>query len=932
MAIDFDRPPAWRRYLRFWGSDVASDVDEELRFHLESRIAELAAEGWSEDTARQAARERFGDVDTIRLRCRELSEQRERTMRRSEWLSEVRQDVRYGWRTLARAPAFTIVAVLSLAVGIGANSAIFGLLHKVVLEKLPVSHPEQLVQVTRLFAGALPGRFPEGLDDDQRNAIRGLHGVRFAGMSGASMAINVGNNRTQYSIDGIEGTFFAVLGVRPLLGRLITEDDDRMAAPVVVLSEALWQHYFAGERSAIGKVIRINGNPFTVIGVTPGSYHGAVAFGGFNAAIPLSTMRSNRPPERRDGGRRLSVVIGRLDKGVRAAALEPLLRARLENCCGTTEGSGQEKSGAAAQGSSSQAAGKGSVAVGKGLITKQPDAASRSTIELTDMSRGMMGKFDVRAQYSGLLYSLMGGVLVLLLVACANVGTLLLARAETRRRELAVRYSLGAVRMRLVRQLLTESVQLALLGAVAGYFLSRWGLHALAGRMETGPLAELMIQRPDGAVLGFTTMVTALATVLFGVLPARRATQVDVIAQLKEGGQRLGGRRTGRLDRSLIVVQVALALLLVTTSGLLVQTLHNLRNLDAGFEATRLLMVRADFGRDRPTWAGMIDDDVILQRMQQLPGVRAAALAATAPVLGGSIWMSTVDVSGYTPAPDEDMSVKLNAVSADYFAAAGIALRAGRAFTASDGLGTEPVAVVSETFVRRFLAGRNPLGEVVRPGESAYRIVGVVSDARYANMRQEERPMLYLSPGQKVGAESEPLVLLLRTDGDPKDLADLVQRELRSSGQTVNIRQVTDMESAIHRSLIRERMAAILGTLFGVVALALAALGLYGVIAYQVAGRTMEIGTRMALGAGAGLVLWLVLRQSVALLATGFVVGVPLALLAARALGTQLFGVRTFDPATLGGALLVLTITGILASLLPARRATRVDPLTALRA
>jgi predicted permease len=441
-----------------------------------------------------------------------------------------------------------------------------------------------------------------------------------------------------------------------------------------------------------------------------------------------------------------------------------------------------------------------------------------------------------------------------------------------------------------------------------------------------------MIQRPNSTVLVFTTVVTALATVLFGVLPARRATQVDVVAQLKEGGQRLGGRRAGMLDGALIVVQVALALLLVTSSGLLVQTLHNLRNLDAGFDGTHLLLVRADFGKNRPNWSGMTDDDVVLQRMQQLPGVRAAALSATAPVMGGSIWMSTVEVSGYTPAPDEDMSARVNAVSADYFAAAGIALRAGRAFTAADGLATEQVAVVSETFARRFLANRNPLGAVVQQGEAAYRIIGVANDARYANLRQEERPMLYLSSTQRAGDESEPLVLLLRTTGAPNDLADLVQREIRGSGQAVNVRVVTDMQSAIDNSLIRERMAAILGTLFGALALALAALGLYGVIAYQVAGRTMEIGTRMALGARAGLVLWLVLRQSIALLITGFLVGVPLALVAARALGTQLYGVRAFDPITLGGALLVLTITGILASLLPARRATRVEPLTALRA
>jgi putative ABC transport system permease protein len=942
MGIDFERPPAWRRYLRFWGSNAASDVDEELRFHLESRIAELVAEGWSEEDARRATRERFGDFEMIRLRCKELSEQRERSMRRSEWLAQIAQDLRYGWRTMLRAPAFTAVAVLSLAVGIGANTAIFGLLHKVVLEKLPVPDPDRLVQVT-VNLPELNGPMTQSFRDEQLDAIRGMRGVTFSNFTGASLRVAAGQDESAYGFDGVAGSFFSVVGVRPVQGRLITSEDDRAAAQVVVISESLWKHFWPAEASAVGKVMRINDHPFTVIGVTPASFHGVVAFGVFNGAIPLTTMRQIRRPDRRDAGAPMSVAIGRLDKDVTAAALSPIMHERLTNCCtalqGNTEGKGlplKSKGGGQFGKGAGGNPGKGPlVGEAAGGVQRQggPSAVQRRwRLELTSMSRGMQGKFDVRGQYTALLYSLMGGVLVLLLVACANVGTLLLARAEARQRELAVRYSLGAVRMRLIRQLLTESLQLALLGALLGYFLSRWGLHAFAGRIERGLLSDLMIQQPNRAVLGFTTIVTALSTVLFGVLPARRATRIDVLAQLKEGGHRLGGRRTGMLDRTLIVLQVALALLLVTTSGLLVQTLQNLKNFDAGFNAANLLLVRADFGKNRPMFADMIDDDLILQRIQQLPGVRAAGLATTAPVMGGSIWMSTINVSGYTPVPEENMSAKLNAVTPDYFAAAGIALRAGRVFTAADEAGTEPVAVVSETFVRRFLAGRNPVGVLVEQGDNRLRIIGVVEDARYSNLRNPEMPILYLSSAQKAGTAAEPLVLLVRTAGAPADLAELVQREMLASGQTVVIRNVADMQTAINASLIRERMAAILGTLFGLLALALAALGLYGVIAYQVAGRTTEIGTRMALGARSSRVVWLVLRQSIVLLVIGFMVGVPLALLAARALGTQLFGVRAFDPVTLGWALLVLTVTGMLASLLPARRATRVDPMTALRA
>jgi hypothetical protein len=315
MGIDFERPPAWRRYLRFWGSNAASDVDEELRFHLESRIAELVAEGWSEEDARRATRERFGDFEAIRLRCRELSEERERSMRRSEWLAEIGQDLRYGWRTMLRAPAFTAVAVLSLAVGIGANTAIFGLLHKIVLEKLPVPDPDRLVQIT-IQMPDMSGHFSQPFTDDQLNAIQGMRGVTFSNFSGASLQIAVGEDKSPYGFEGVAGSFFSLVGVRPLQGRLITPEDDRTSAQVVVISESLWKHYWPGETSAVGKVMRINDVPFTVIGVTPASFQGVVAFGVFNAAIPLTTMRQIQP-DRRNAGEPMSAPSVDWTKGCR---------------------------------------------------------------------------------------------------------------------------------------------------------------------------------------------------------------------------------------------------------------------------------------------------------------------------------------------------------------------------------------------------------------------------------------------------------------------------------------------------------------------------------------------------------------------------------------------------------------------------------------
>ncbi|HSL68855.1 MAG TPA: ABC transporter permease, partial [Longimicrobiales bacterium] len=409
-----------------------------------------------------------------------------------------------------------------------------------------------------------------------------------------------------------------------------------------------------------------------------------------------------------------------------------------------------------------------------------------------------------------------------------------------------------------------------------------------------------------------------------------RATRVDVVSQLKEGGNRLGGRRAGALDRALITAQIALALLLVMTGGLLTQTLRNLRHMDAGFDSSQLLLVAVD-ARGTPYERTAIDHlhPAMLDRVRRLPGVRSAALTSTAPVFGGNLWISRVSTPGYVAAPEDDASAIVNPVTTGYFATAGIRLLRGRDFAPGDGANSERLAIVSESFARKFFPQQEALGNVVYVDERTVRVIGVAADARYFDLREPERPLIYTSLLQSSGVDR--FILMARTTGEPNASAELIRQELEAVAPGLSPRRSAAMEDAIADALVRERLGAILGMLFGAIALGLAALGLYGVIAYSVAARTVEIGTRMALGARRGAVLWLVLRQSLVLMAIGVVLGIPLALTAARALGTQLFGVRPFDPLVLSVALLVLGSTGLLASILPARRATQVDPITALR-
>jgi predicted permease len=573
---------------------------------------------------------------------------------------------------------------------------------------------------------------------------------------------------------------------------------------------------------------------------------------------------------------------------------------------------------------------------------KSPRAANGVVAQLPhvlaiDVSRGLSHpKMDLRGEYRRILFLLMGGVAIVLLIACANVGNLLLARAAARQRELAVRMSMGATRSRVMRQLLTESFELAALGGLVGLGLSRLGLSILSHSLPSiAELVDMVEVRPSATILAFTATTTFACTLLFGVFPALRAARHDIVSPLKEGGRGTGRSRRFGVDRGIVIAQVALALVLVCAATLFVATLRNLKQFDGGYGSTRILLARIETRGTAYEKGGIMPFyEEILNRARVTPGVSRVAMASAVPVFGGRSMRDQIRVPGYEPAPDEDVSSWYAAVTPDYFATTGIGLESGRDFDDRDGATAEKVAIVSQTFARHYFAGRNPIGGSIVLGDGAtatsMRIVGIARDARYADLRSPPTEIYYTPVTQSGGWPF--LVLAVRTSIDPETVAPALRRQIREVAPALRTMGLTSVEASLDDALARERLAAALATLFGSLAVSLAAVGLYGVVAYNVSRRTQEIGVRMALGARPRDVTWLVVRQTLIMTGIGIVIGVPLALVAARAIGAQLYGVGASDPRAMLGAATLLVLVGAAASVVPGGRAARVDPSEALRA
>jgi predicted permease len=863
------------------------DMDDEMAAHIAMHAEALERQGFAPAEAARRARAEFGGVQQYREQGREA--------RALSWIHDLAADLRYGARALRRAPGFALVCVLSLGLGIGANTAIFGLLYGVLLQPLHIPHAEELAVVGLTFKGETYA--PMRRDDYL--ALRGVPGLpRIEAVNEANdVAVESSAVHDFAPIAYVEGGFLDLLAVHPIIGRIITIEDARSGNQVAVISDAVWDRYFARDRGVLGRQLSLAGHPFTVIGVMPPTFRGISFNGRFGVAVPQSSARLVESPSVRD----YVYIIARIESAAARAALDAPLDLALHRCC---------------------------------LNARATDAADRHASFL-DASRGVpFTKDDFRDDYRLVLWLLMGGVVLVLLIACSNVGNLLLARAAARERELAVRLSIGASRGRIVRQLLAESALLAMAGGVAGVALAGAGNKLLIAALPSGvaDVAALIELHASPAILMFTAAISGVCVFAFGLGPALRATRGDLVSSLKDRVARPTGR-SARVDRGLVVGQVAVTIVLVCGAGLLIATLRNLRAVDAGYTHDHLLAVNIEtrgtgFERD-----GIVPiHREILDRIRRVPGVRSAGMATRIPALGGRNVSFSYAVVGQAP-PPAGSEIDVTAITPGYFATIGTPLVLGRDVDQSDTRANAPVAVANEAFVRRHFATESPIGAQVRVdglnGGEVLTVVGVVRDMRLGDRRTPPDPALFL-PADQAGKWPF-MIALVRTSVEPRTLTSPLRAAIESFSPSLRQVRWQTMDEALDEVLLRERLAAALASLCAALAMGLAMVGLAGLVGYSVARRTREIGIRMALGARGSGVVWLVLRGALMLVAAGAAIGGPLALVASRALESLLFGIAATNPVVPFGAVVALVGVGAIAAAFPAWRASRVDPVTALR-
>jgi predicted permease len=930
------------RFL-FHRADFEGGMDEEMQFHLEMKMREFLATGLSPEEARRAALRSFGNVPLMKEDSREVWGWR--------WLEDLFQDLRFSIRLLAKAPGFTFVVIMSLALGIGANTAIFSLIDAVMLKMLPIKNPEQLRQViwaapsgppkVRLHSSYSTGFCPDdepGVDmgcsfsyptfeqvHDQSQAFSHVFTYTWAG----DLNVTVNGQAALAQGELVSGDYFSGLGIKPLLGRAITPADDQPGAPpVAVISYGYWERRFGADPSAVGKSVTMNGVPFMLVGITPPEFFGVQPGNSPLIWVPLRKKtelnqargKLSAPKPRglgpevvlqaqalSDFTRRDSWwlrIMGRLKPGVSDAQA----RAELETIF------------------------RQSVAVG---LSPAPKPQDLPRLEMRPVNRGIE---TLRWQFSKPLLVLMTVVGLVLLIACANVANLLLARGTARQKELAVRLALGAARQRLVRQLLTESVLLSLAGGAVGLLLAYWGSHLLVTLMSEGWQQINVSVGPGARVLGFTLGVSLLTGILFGLAPALRGTRVDLTPALKENPGDLAirpGRVRLGLGKLLVVWQVAVSLLLVIGASLFVRTLVNLETLDVGFNRKNLLLFAID-----PTKSGYSGQSLaafyrdVQDRIEALPGVQSVSMSQHA-LISESYDSNDISIAGYKPKPQERMDVGVLRVGPKFFETMRIPILLGRSIGLKDTESSPEVAVVSESFARHYFPGQSPVGRRFGFGDknpSEIEIVGVARNAKYSSLQSDydTGTTVYVASLQKPEALWQ-MNYEVRTAGHPMNWVSGIRRAVESIDKTVPLSNIKTQTEQIDETIIEQRLFAKLTGFFGLLALGLACVGLYGTMSYAVVRRTNEIGIRMALGAHRGRVLEMVLKESLLLVAVGIALGLPIAFAATRLVKSFLFGLTPTDPATIFGSTLVLAAVAAMAGYLPARRAARVDPLVALR-
>lgn len=878
------------------------ELDEELQAYLDAAIEAGERSGLSPEDATRTARARMGSLLAVRAETRDVGWE--------VWIEHIWRDVRHAARTLRKAPVFTVVAVLMLALGIGANTAIFSAVNAVVLRRLPVSQPSELV--------AIAAAYPEGVEPVfSYEAFRTIQ-------ADASSLVDVvaasNSRRDAIALDGppepadvkwVSGNYFATLGVPAARGRTFSSRRAAVGAAdaVAVISDAYWTRRFGRSESVIGRSFRLKSTTFTIVGVARRGFTGESPGEAVDVWMPLELL-AQAPASHWVGHSTTWLrLLARRRAGVSfeqaRSGLEPVYRQVRDAIAADTESPEYRAS------------------------------VQRSRLIVTDASRGSS---RLREYFATPLVILMGLVGLVLLVACANLANLMLARAAIRRRESAVCLALGVSRRRLAWQRLVEALLLALAGGAGGVLLATWALPALASSLS-GILPVALDLSPDVSVLVFASVLSVATALAFGLWPALRVARIDPLPALKAGGQ--AGRDRRPLGRMLVVIQVAMSIVLLVGAGLFVRSLMALQGIDTGFDPDRVALVRLAPAAAASSLTAEHRQALLEQmiaRAGRVPGVTRVS-ASVNGVFSRGTWRNTISVDGVVPVAGPTPRAYVDAVTSGYFDAMRIAVLRGRGFTDADRAGGPRSAVVNQAFVRRFFASTDPVGRHVSlctsdpcgevPAERRMEIAGVVEDAKLVELREEPLPTIYVPLTQ---VERMPAEIQVLTATGPAAVSTALHRALTSGDTRLTVVAMTDARTQVNASIAAERLVATLSAAFGAFALLLAAIGLYGLVACVTVQRTGEIGIRMALGASRGHVRRLVLQDTLALLIVGSAIGLPIAYGLARLLDGQLYGVSTGDPMAFAVGLAALSFAALLAGYLPARRATRVDPVRALRA
>jgi predicted permease len=883
----------------FFRKKLERRLESEIDYHIERVTQSYVAQGMDGHEARRQALLEFGGATQIREDLRDVH--------RSRWLADLRQDLAYAARTLRRSPGFLACAVMTLGLGIGANTAIFSLIDALMLRPMPVVHdPARLVQISRMI--------PEHCEDCRISyPLFEYFRDRLSSVSGAFIVMDIAHEITvdgvdeNVNADEVSGAFYSALGLAPAAGRLLGPEDDAAPTPVAVISYDYWRRRFGLNPAAIGKSIVYANTALTIVGVEPEGFEGIEPWRTRDFTAPLSMtdrLGGGNGGWKRQWDLNFFEMMARLKPGVSIARAN----AEIASVFGVWR-------------------------TDKARELPGPFYRQRFLKERALAMPGLAGLNGLRVDFIKPLGILMGIVALVLLLACANLSGLLLARASSRQREISIRRAIGAGNGRLTRQFLAESLLLAACGAIAGLAIAQWFGRALVTMMANGDQLPLGVS-PDWRIFAFTGAVSLLACIFAGLAPGLSAGRVSVNPALKETRAGGGHRSLGRL---LVVAQLAISMTLLVGAGLFIRTLVKLYSVDTGIRRGGIFVFNLNAKHHFPPERSVEIQTAIVDRLRSLPGVTFATAANMLPLTGG-LWTRQVQPEGYTFHAGEDDSAAFNSIAPQYFGVTGTPLLLGRDFNQRDTETASPVAIVSQTFARAFFGGQPPLGRHVTSNKVTYEVVGVAKDAKYEGLRQGVPRTMYIPWVQQgdmaLENRSQPMgytYLARVASGDPMRLSALVAHAIPEIEPAMHMWNPQTLDAYVNRSMLNERMMATLGGFFGLLALIVACLGIFGILAFQVSRRTNEIGVRVALGATRNDIVRLVMREVTMLLAPGCAIGAVCAVWLARFANSFLFGVTSTDPAALALAAGTLAVSTLAAGFLPALRAARIDPMAALR-